>query len=106
MGQDTHLKDFLTGCRADHRSISLNSVSTSFPKGGLNSHRPLRRDCKNTPLRLEKVLKPSSPWYCPMPLAPTPPNGSSSWAMWSIVSLTVTPPAMESCSTRSMRARS
>ena len=53
---------------------------------------PLRRDWRNTALRFENVSKPARPWYSPMPEGPTPPNGSSSWAMCTRVSFTPTPP--------------
>ena len=44
--------------------------------------------------RLLIESKPTLPWYAPMPLAPTPPNGRPLIAKCSKVSLTVTPPAI------------
>ncbi len=41
--------------------ISFSTKSASLPNGGRSIHALLKRLCKNTPLRCEKVWKPNSP---------------------------------------------
>ena len=53
-------------------------------------------------LGVREDSKPASPWYAPIPLAPTPPNGRSGTARCSSVWLTVTPPADVCSMTRSI----
>ena len=61
-------------------SMNLIMRSAICPKGGRRSAVPLIGFCRNTAFRCEKVKKPNSPWYAPMPDGPTPPKGRLSAA--------------------------
>ena len=60
--------------------------------GGYISDGSGRVGLSSTGLAWEKMSKPALPWYAPMPLGPTPPNGRSGTARWSSTWFRVTPP--------------
>jgi hypothetical protein len=66
--------------RRVQRIRKLTKRSKRPPKGGRTASVRLNLACWNTPFGWLIVLKPSCPWYAPMPLGPMPPNGISSWA--------------------------
>ena len=60
--------------------------------GEMQAYWSIRVDRRSTLRYCVKRSKPACPWYCPIPLAPRPPNGSSLGTIWFSTSLRPTPP--------------